>query len=202
MPFRRKISLLGTWNLLMIAMCLGSFAGGITVFLCWVQLIRYLEYTKNPLLISFLIRKVIFIQAALIINVLLVLTGFVMFSMVVFAVSKKFEDVKLAYFEYIFNDFQSGIYENFLDLSRFGGFAQSLYYCFLFYMMSCANQMLPSILCNLVISRGRYKTLQEFMSNLKVPCPVCQNITNNSSRKRGDNIIRSDIEESRVLLDV
>jgi hypothetical protein len=194
MPLLSKINLLGVWNLIMIVLCLGSFAGGgISVFLCWVQLIRYLEYTKNPFLISFLLRKVIVIQAALLLNIFIVLTGFVMFSMVVFTATKKFEDVKLAYFEYIFNNFQYGIYENFLALGQYGGFAQVMYYCLLFYMVSCANQMLPSVLCNLVISRGRYKGLQSFISDLKVPCPVCQNITNTSPRKKGGRPMRSEV---------
>ena len=111
MTLTQKIGLIGVWNCLMIGLCLGSFiGGGLATFFCWVQLARYLEYTSNPYLISFLMRKVIVIQAVLLLNILIVLTGFVMFSMVVFTATKKFEDVKLSYFEYIFNNFQYGIY--------------------------------------------------------------------------------------------
>jgi hypothetical protein len=43
LSFRQKVRLLGVWNILMVLLCLGSFmGGGISVFLCWVQLIRYL----------------------------------------------------------------------------------------------------------------------------------------------------------------
>lgn len=200
MTLKEKINLLGVWNFLMVGLCVGSFiGGGMATFFCWVQLARYLEYTSNPFLISFLLRKVIIIQAALLLNILIVLTGFVMFSMVVFTATKKFEDVRLAYFEYIFNNFQYGIYENFIALEQYGGFAQLMYYFLLFYMVSCANQMLPSILCGLVISRGRYQDLQEFISGLRMPCPVCKCVTNTSPRKKqGSN----ELEESKVMLEV
>lgn len=69
-------------------------------------------------------------------------------------------------------------------------------------MVSCANQMLPSILCGLVISRGRYEDLQDFMRKLKMPCPVCNSITNNSPRRRGNQVASSEVEESKVLLEV
>lgn len=101
----------------MVGLCLGSFlGGGISAFLCWLQIARYLEYTSNPYLISFLMRKVVVVEAILLLNVLIVLTGFVMFSMVVFTATKKFENVRQAFFVYIFNNFQYGIYENFIAL--------------------------------------------------------------------------------------
>lgn len=34
-----------------------------------------------------------------------------------------------------------------------------LYYALLFFMVSCANQMLPSFLVNYVLSRSRYEGL-------------------------------------------
>lgn len=91
MSFLEKLNFLGLWNIVMLLLCLGTFIGdGLAVLLCWIQLIRYLEYTKNPFLISFLLRKVLPIQAALLLNVMIVLSGYVMFSMVVFVETKKF----------------------------------------------------------------------------------------------------------------
>lgn len=91
-----------------------------------------------------------------------VITGFVLFSMVKFSYIYKFEETELAYFTYVFNNFQYGIYENFMDIGRYGGFYQFLYFMFCFYMVWCTNNIVPSIICNTVINKNRLKYLTKF----------------------------------------
>ena len=91
-----------------------------------------------------------------------VLTGFVVFSMAVFSADEKFEGPQLAYFNYVFNNFQYGIYENFMSIEEYGGFYQFMYFVFCFYMVWCTNNIVPSILCNTVINKNRLKYLSKF----------------------------------------
>lgn len=43
-------------------------------------------------------------------NIILYITAFVLFNMLVLNLTKKFEDLELGYYEYFFNYFQYGIY--------------------------------------------------------------------------------------------
>lgn len=102
-----------------------------------------------------------------------VITGFVLFSMVAFSGIDKFETPEFAYFNYAFNNFQYGIYENFIDIGKYGGFYQLLYFIFCFYMVWCTNNIVPSIICNTVINKNRLKYLNKFFKEIRIPCPVC-----------------------------
>jgi hypothetical protein len=61
-------------------------------------------------MIGFLFEEALPIYFKIFFNIIILITAFVMFDMLVYATSRKFETVELSYFEYFFNYFQYGIY--------------------------------------------------------------------------------------------
>jgi len=79
------------------------------------------------------------------------MTAFVLFNMLVCTASIKFETVELGYFEYLFNYFQYGIYENFKKaFEPYGILAQFFYFCQIMLLLYIGNNILISILASQV----------------------------------------------------
>ena len=91
--------------------------------------------------------------------------------MVVYRVTRKFEETKLSYYEYLFNYFQYGIYENFIPIRKYGFLYSSLYFVHLILMVSIGNNILMSLLAQQVLKNSNMKTLTELIENIEVECP-------------------------------
>jgi len=61
-------------------------------------------------MLGFLFKKTLPLFIRVIISIMILLSAFVFFSMIVYQNTKKFENVQLAFYEYLFNYFQYGIY--------------------------------------------------------------------------------------------
>lgn len=99
-------------------------------------------------MLGFLFKKALPAYAIVIINLFIILTSFVLFSMVNYGISMKFENVKLAYYEYLFNYFQYGIYENFIALIPYGSMGIILYFVQVVILVSIGNNILMSVLAS------------------------------------------------------
>ena len=89
---------------------------GLGSLFCWMRLMAYLSYTDNPFMLGVLFKRAIPIYLKILSNLAILLTAFVAFSRVVYETSTKFENIQLGYYEYLFNYFQYGIFENFKAL--------------------------------------------------------------------------------------
>ena len=69
---------------------IGATGSGLGVFTAWVQLVRYLEYTENPYIITLLTKNILRVVGVVLLTLFFVITGFVLLSMVLFTYTNKF----------------------------------------------------------------------------------------------------------------
>lgn len=74
--------------------------------------------------------------------------------MVMFQYSKKFETVQLSYYEYLFNYFQYGIFENFKAVKHRGMGYSFLYFLQTSILVMIGNNILMSILAQQVLKNS------------------------------------------------
>lgn len=120
-----------------------------------------------------LFKEAIPIYLRLLLNILIIMSGFVFFNMLMYRTTRKFETVELSYFEFFFNYFQYGIYENFFALNRFGSAAHALYLLNLLVLLYVGNNILQSILANEVLKFSYLDSLNEMLETIDGDCPAC-----------------------------
>lgn len=102
-------------------------------------------------MLGFLFKKALPSYAIVIANIFIILTSFVLFSMVNYGITMKFENIKLAYYEYLFNYFQYGIYENFMAIIPYGTIGIILYFTQIIILVSIGNNILMSVLAGQIL---------------------------------------------------
>lgn len=81
--------------------------------------------------------------------------------------------MEYAYYEYFFNYFQYGIYENFRPIQKYGSMYSFLYFIHMAFLVMMGNNILQSILARQVLKNSNMKSLVEFIEGIEVECPVC-----------------------------
>ena len=94
--------------------------------------------------------------------------------MLVLSISDKFETVELGYFEYLFNYFQYGIYENFqFAFAPYGRFVQFVYFLQLLLLLYVGNNILLSVLASQVSKNSMVDSIEEMVDEMQMQCPAC-----------------------------
>jgi hypothetical protein len=119
----------------------------------------YLSETGNRMMIGFLFKKAIPAYLKVIVNLSIWLSGFVFFSMVTYKNTKKFETIQLSYYEYLFNYFQYGIFENFRPIQKYGSMYSFLYFIQMAFLVMLGNNILQSILAQQVLKNSNMQDL-------------------------------------------
>jgi hypothetical protein len=170
---------------------------GVICFLAWVKLMVYLTQTKNKYMVGFLLEEAVPIYLKIVLNIFLLITAFVLFNCLVYPTTLKFETLKLGYFEYIFNYFQYGIYENFiLAFQEYGQMAQFFYFLQLLYLLYIGNNILQSVLANQVMKNSYMDTVKEMIDELRTECPAC-GADPKDQRKQSDELFLSEIPKKK-----
>lgn len=110
-------------------------------------------------MIGFLFKQALPAYLKILFNLLIWLSGFVFLSMVIYKYTMKFETVQLAYYEYFFNYFMYGIYENFLPIERYGPLFSFLYFIHMAFLVMVGNNIMQSILARQVLKNSNMKYL-------------------------------------------
>lgn len=86
--------------------------------------------------------------------------------MVMYRRTKKFENVQIAYYEYFFNYFQYGIFENFRPIGKYGPMYSFLYFIHMAFLVMMGNNIMQSILARQVLKNTNMKSLVEFIEGI------------------------------------
>jgi hypothetical protein len=82
--------------------------------------------------------------------------------------------VELGYFEYLFNYFQYGIYENFKKaFEPYGMLAQFFYFCQMMLLLYIGNNILISILASQISKNSMLESVEEMLDEMQMKCPQC-----------------------------
>lgn len=146
--------------------------------LCLV--LPFLEETGNQYLFSFSLRYALPIIMALWSNVIFFLNGLILYSILVYP-SVMFENYKMSFFSYIYNNFQYATYEIFFEIKDHGIVGYILYMALYFYMVLVAHSLIPSVCCALVRFRNAEKNLKLKLKELETSCPMCGEYEKDSS---------------------
>jgi hypothetical protein len=177
LSYKERILMIGLYDILELVL---SFLvlmtvneKGLVCMWCWTKLSIYLSETGNRMMIGFLFKQALPTYLKLIFNLLIWLSGFVFLSMVTYNLTHKFETVQFAYYEYLFNYFQYGIYENFMSIEKYGPMYTFLYFIHMAFLVMVGSNILQSILARQVLKNSNMKSLVEFIEGIEVECPVC-----------------------------
>lgn len=172
LTYRERLQIIGEYNVIQLALSflilITVSSKGLVCFFCWAKMSLYLSQTGNKMMIGFLLKKAIPTYLKVILNLSIWLSGFVFFSMATYQNTNKFQSVKLSYYEYIFNYFQYGIFENFQPIQQYGSFYSFLYFLQMAFLVMIGNNILQSILAQQVLKNSNMKSLTQFIQGIEV----------------------------------
>ena len=99
LPLTKKIQKIGIYFVLEVIvtlLALMSFVGnqnGLICFFAWAKIVVYLAETKNRLMFGFLFEQTIPTYLRIYMNIILLITAFVLFNMLVLTTTKKFQTI-------------------------------------------------------------------------------------------------------------
>jgi len=108
------------------------------------------------------------------IPVVIMLNGFIFYSMLMYP-GDYFENYTMGLFSYVYQNFQVGTYEIFIELESRGNFAYLLYGVLYFYMVLVGSNLLPALFCTMIYIKIYQNDLKDHISKtMKAAiCPKC-----------------------------